>query len=294
MTQASLSPDPPSSVGIRPGGGERPGVSSEAGLWLFGLTSLTLVLSSLLLLALLAQDAVADAPLYGFISATAVFIASIGVATLVYVVATAKRAGYIRTALAKSSDSTSEVPDGLRVVPVMPADPASRKRRQRAAEQAARNHQAKAIAAVETKRRTRTATSGRVGAAPVQPRMSMPQRVTKPVPAPVAAPTPQKAPVPIRPKSAAALRPASAVTSRVVVAATPPATTNRPTRAPVVPRMPAPIVRPRTQAVRTQVMAADMRARPMRPTTRPSFARPPATRPPAARPLVAQPVPVRP
>lgn len=280
MTQASLSPDLPSSVGLRPAGGERPGIGSEAALWLFGLTSLTLVLASLLLLALLAQDAVADGPLSGFVSATAVAIATIGVAALAYVIATAKRSGYIGAGRLATPDPSLEVPAGMHVVPATPADPAARQRRQRAEEQAARERQAKAIAAVESERR----------AAATRPAQS----VATPAPVEAAAQVRPQAAAPLRPPSAAPARPTTTVPSQAAsVAATPPRS-QRPTPAPVFPRMPAPVVRPRTQVARTQLVAADIRMRSTATAVRPPLARPPLVRPPATRPPGPRPTPVRP
>lgn len=299
VTQASLSPDLPSPVGIRPTGGERPVVSSEAALWLFGLTSVTLVLASLLLLALLAQDAVADGPLSGFVSATAVAIATIGVAALVYVVASAKRNGYIGAGPLATPDPSLEVPAGMHIVPATPADPAARQRRQRAEEQAARDRQAKAIAAVETERRAATTRPAPAVATPAQPPKAVHRPVTQPAPAPGKAPLKAAAPVrpqaapPVRPRSAAPQRPTTTAPtqSSARVASLPPA--QRPTPTPVFPRLPAPVVRPRTQVARTQLLAADIRMRSTAAAVRPPLARPSLMRPPATRPPGPRPTPVR-
>jgi hypothetical protein len=299
VTQASLSPDLPSSVGLRPVGGERPGIGSEAALWLFGLTSVTLVLASLLLLALLAQDVVADGPLSGFVSATAVAIATIGVAALVYVIATAKRNGYIGAGSVATPDPSLEVPAGMHIVPATPADPAARQRRQRAEEKAARDRQAKAIAAVESERRAAAMRPTETVTTPAPPKTA-PRPPTQPAPAPARAPL--EAAAPVRPQTAAPVRPPSATPPRTTatvptqasaVAPTLPRP-QRPTPARVFPRMPAPVVRPRTQVAGSQLVAADIRMRSTATAVRPPLARAPLTRPPVTRPSGPRPDPVRP
>jgi hypothetical protein len=283
VTQASLSPDLQATIGNSPAEGQSRGAGSEAALWLFGLTSLALVFASLLLLALLAQRAVADAPLFGFFSATAVFAAAIGLGAMTYVVATARRAGYIRSEAAASSDAAGETPAGMRVVPATPADPARRKRSQRAQEQAARSRQASAIAAAAATRHTRQVAPRQAVARPVRPRSAAP--TTAPVRASVEVRGPARAVPDPRP--------------RVVVPVKPPAQASRPAPVRVFPRMPAAPVRPRTQVARTQLVAADVRARSMRPVSAPPpAARPvvrgPVSRPPMVRPLAARPPVARP
>jgi len=278
VTQASLSPDLQSTNGHSPAEGEHRGADSEAALWLFGLTSLALVFASILLLGLLAQRAVADAPLFGFFSATAVVAATIGLGAMTYVVATAKRAGYIRTEATTPSDPAGATPAGMRVVPAAPADPARRKRSQRAEEQAARSRQATAIVAAEATRRTRAVANRQTVARPVRPRSA----------APTTAPARASAGVPGPARSAPGPRP------KVIVPVKPPARTSRPTPVAVFPRMPATTVRPRTQVARTQLAAADIRTRSMRPVSGPPVAgrpvfRGPVPRPPMIRPLAARP-----
>ena len=291
MTQASLSPDLPSAVRTRTTDGTRPGLSSEAALWLFALTSVALVVASVLLVGLLAQGAISDASIGGFLWATAIVTAAIGLGALAYVGTAAKRSGSVAADQDKKAAASDDADDGLRVAPAVPADLGRRKRLQLAEEQAARSRQAKAIASAEAVRRARTVSRPRpITTVTIPP-------ATSPTHAPVQAP----APTPVQVRPAAIPRPVATPRRPAVVGIRPVARPNRPTPAPVFPRVPAPMVRPRTQVARAQVMATDIRARAMRPAPRPPVAPVPRARlvtlprsVPVARPTpVARPVPIR-
>jgi hypothetical protein len=119
-------------------------------LWLFGLTALTLVFASLLLLGLLAQGVVADASASGFVTGIAVVTSILGLAALTYVLTTARRAGYLRSSLDSVSTAASQVTEigkGLVTAPVVPAGYGARRRRMQRARRDVRRQQARAIAA---------------------------------------------------------------------------------------------------------------------------------------------------
>ncbi len=96
MTQASLSPDL-----IAPTPSARPDDSADTAssgashltFWLFGLTAMTLVFASLLLLGLLMRSGVIDAGIRGAVGAYAALIAGVGLMAVVYVLAMGRRQG---------------------------------------------------------------------------------------------------------------------------------------------------------------------------------------------------------
>ena len=100
MTQASLSTDRPSPARPPAPEASRSGddlISSEGALWFFGVTAATLVFASLLMVGLLTQQAIEDAGLNGFLFAVAVGLAGVGLVAFAYVMSLARRAGYLST-----------------------------------------------------------------------------------------------------------------------------------------------------------------------------------------------------
>ena len=192
MTQASLSPGLESDSAIPPAEDPADGrstLSDEATLWLFGLTSMTLVFASLMLLGLLAQGVIADAAASGFVTALAIFTAVLGSTALVYVLGSARRAGYLSTPAAARADGVAQASPfgaGLIVAPAIPADLGASKRQEQRAQQRARSQRAQAIA-------------------DANPTPQHPSRPLAAAPRPVHPPTPR----PVRPASPRPARPAA-------------------------------------------------------------------------------------
>ena len=191
MSQASASPELSPTAGAHAPDASTSSADSEAALWLFGLTSSALLVASLLLLGLLASTSISDDAIGGFMVATSVVIAGIGLAALAYVVETAKRARVLHHASQAlgSKPAQDEVAEGLVVVSAHPADLGRRRREQQAQQQLERSRQAKAIAATEVRQRPvpRAVASA----------VTMPQR---PRPAPVRVPVrPQRTEQPVAP-----------------------------------------------------------------------------------------------
>gem|GEM_PF-7048515 len=166
MTQASLPASPDPTLGIRASEDTpdaRLALGSEASLWLFGLTSSTLVLASLLLLGLLVQSAALDTSPGGFVAATALIAVALGVAATAYVLATARRTGYLQAFGEPRPVPAADSSSGLQVAPIVPADLGSRKRQELVDDRAGRSKQAKAIAVAESIRRSPRPTAPRPG-----------------------------------------------------------------------------------------------------------------------------------
>lgn len=270
MTQATLSTEFDPTSGLAPPRDVRSGASSEAALWLFGITAATLVLASLLILGLVAQNALADAALSGFVSALALVVGIVGVVAMGYVVATAHRAGYLSLAemprLAASTfsadaawvDDAPPPSSGLRVVPALPPDLSARRRHEVAAARDARAKQARAIAAADTARR-----SARPATPLVSPVRSRQVQVIRPVPSL----RPTTGPVGRRSHSSPGPRPAA-----------------RPSGVPPYLRMSTPPVHPQVRTTHFQVAVVDTRSPYMSgpwPMSRPLVARP--MQPPISR-----------
>jgi hypothetical protein len=227
VTQASLSPDLESTMGMKPpnDAGAHASQSPESALWLFGLMSLATMLAAALILALLAQSAPADASLGGLLAGVAVMIAGLGAGALAYVYISARRAGYLGGTREKDDARSLVAPSGMSVVPAVPADLGRRKKQQARSEQAERNRQAKAIATV-------AASAHRPGPpAPAPVRTQVAARPVAPplvrMPRPAVAPTrpalstavvpafPRMSPAPIHPRSSPALFQVGAASVRV-------------------------------------------------------------------------------
>ena len=116
MTQASLSPDLPGTLGGSPAAPDAvtpPGHASETAIWMVALTSTALVGSALMLLVLLVQDVVTDASLSGFISGIGLIIAVFGIGGVSYALVMARRAGYIELPDVAVSTVAAAVPAGM-------------------------------------------------------------------------------------------------------------------------------------------------------------------------------------
>jgi hypothetical protein len=239
VTQASLSPDLESTMGMKPpnDAGAHASQSPESALWLFGLMSLATMLAAALILALLAQSAPADASLGGLLAGVAVMIAGLGAGALAYVYISARRAGYLGGTRQKDDARSPVAPSGMSVVPAVPADLGRRKKQQARSEQAERNHQAKAIATV-------AASAHRV-------------RAPAPAPAPVRT---QVAARPVAPPLVRMPRPAVAPTRPALSTAVVPA----------FPRMSPALIHPRSSPALFQVGAASVRV-PFAPPRGPAY-----------------------
>lgn len=145
MAQASLAPDLASNT--------RSTMGSEASLWLFGLTSLTLVFASLAVVGLIAQSGVGSAALSGFATGIAVMTAVLGLVAVTYVGAAARRAGYIGARDARPAKPPSRPSDGLEVAPIVPAAIAHMRRKELADGRKVRSKQAQAISTAEASQR---------------------------------------------------------------------------------------------------------------------------------------------
>lgn len=262
MTQASLSPDLPGALGAvpaNPAADVRPGPISEAALWLVALLSSGLVLAAVLLLGLLARNAIADASFGGFVSGIAVMVAALGVGGQAYALVTAKRQGLLGPAPdAAAPTASAAVPDGMHVVPARSADPSRRRREELQAARAERSKQATAIAAAVAASTEPRPTQRPPATPPATPR----QNVSAPPPVPTAQPVPAR---PAPPRQAQADRPMARTQSipRLAIRMPgPPVRAPRPAAwpmaAPVV-RMAGPRVHPHSQAALFQVAAANER-----------------------------------
>lgn len=124
MAQVGLSPDPqpdtPSQhANNAPGGGAkgRPAIS----YWLFGLTAMTLVFASLLLLGLLMRSGVIDPTIRAAVTAYGALIAGIGLVAAAYVLAMGRRHGIFRSrGRERHAVRTLRMGGGLTFVPTVP------------------------------------------------------------------------------------------------------------------------------------------------------------------------------
>jgi hypothetical protein len=238
VTQASLSPDLDGALGAAPVSRDTDmpqGAVSEGALWVVALLSSGLVLAAVLLLGLLARNAITDASFGGFISGIAVMVAALGVGGQTYALVTARRQGLLPTPTKVSATAASSVPSGMHVVPARPADLGRRRREQLEAAHSERSKQAKAIAAAVA-----SSTIPRPAQRPATPRPAAPRPSQPPVPAARTQPNPP---------------PAIRMPATTVWVPRPAAW---PTAAPVL-RMSAPQTHPQAQAALFQVNATNVR-----------------------------------
>lgn len=285
MTQASLAPDMPSAMPQMPSdhasdtsGAGRPAVT----LWLFGLTAMTLVFASLLLLGLLARSEIVDASIQSAVNAYTVLTAAIGLVAMAYVLTMGRRAGLFGSTRVTDSDTQlSTETGGLMIAPTVPPGIALRARQEAERSRQARSQRARAIATASAPRQgARPATAYRAPA--------MAQRVV-----PVAAP-PRAAPVP-RPATQPSYRPPTTATPTATPATSP--ETPGPTAKAVQPRTmvggratvttPRPKVLPPTMPGPRAPVAAPRPVSVMRPPAAPALGAPAAAPRPARAPAVS-------
>jgi hypothetical protein len=155
VAQATLTPDtvstsPPSPSTDSGGSAQRIGPT----LWLFGLTAMTLVFASLLLLGLLTRSAIVDSMVRDAVNAYTVLTATVGLIAMTYVLAMARKAGFFGT----SRTDTHVAPAAADAAGLMVAPTVSPHLRQQAAmAHESRTRQARAISAAaahQVQRRT--------------------------------------------------------------------------------------------------------------------------------------------
>ncbi len=179
MAQASLSPDYGSVAPPNPSAdAEDVGAIQRHGptLWLFGLTAMTLVFASLLLLGLLARSAIVDPTVRDAVNAYTMLTATVGLVAMTYVLAMARKAGFFgssrTSAPALHADPETE---GLLIAPTVPASVSPHLLRKTAVAQASRAQQARAISAAAIPRPPWPAATAPVRPpAPVAPHLVMP------------------------------------------------------------------------------------------------------------------------
>ena len=159
VSQASLSPQIKSaapSAGPDHVSNEHDGRHSAVTLWLFGLTAMTLVFASLLILGLLARRGIVDPSVSNAVNAYTILTSTIGLVALAYVLTMARKAGLLTSSQGAEADAPASPPsDGLRIAPAVTAGVAPRVRQKTVAAQQARSRQARAIAAAAVPRTPR-------------------------------------------------------------------------------------------------------------------------------------------
>jgi hypothetical protein len=263
VTQASLSPEfqPPLGASESTRDGQvHPVGTSEAALGIIGLTSSGLLIASVLLLGVLARSILQDASLGGFIAGSSIMIATLGVGGLAYALVTARRAGYFSPRVdAKPVAAAALAPEGMHVVPAVPADLGRRMRRELHDERSARSQQAKAIATATVASKPRPAVQRPPAARPTHPQRAIPQagvHTARPVAPRVGLPAPVRTAPPTPARTQPIPRPTIPMPRPQVRQPRPAAWSPA---APVL-RMAAPQMHPHSQAALFQVNAANVRA----------------------------------
>lgn len=149
MTQASLSPElNDATPSVHSTGAGQDGGRSTVTFWLFGLTAMTLVFASLLLLGLLMRSGGIDVAVRSAVSVYAAVIAAIGILAGVYVLAMGRRHGIFKSSTQPRREvATPTAVDDLIFAPAVLPRVSLQRRQEMAMAQEQRSRRARAIAA---------------------------------------------------------------------------------------------------------------------------------------------------
>ena len=188
MTQTTLpstTPPTPRSAGPDDASDHQDGRHLPVTLWLFGLTAMTLVFASLLLLGLLVPVGRDDSSVMRAVSVYTAVTSIIGLVALGYVLTVARRSGYLGPqddlqAALPPPTMTTTAPAGLSIAPSVPPTAAPRLQQKKVQAKRARSRQARAIAAAATPRRPHMPMAS-VPPAPVRAASNSPKPSARPI-----------------------------------------------------------------------------------------------------------------